>query len=89
MSEAGAEALAGAVLACIGFAISLFRKDKHFVKPTELEIKKFGKHIREMALRRASWVGAIDDIMAVVFVGGGYSMRALNQKVPALKQEES
>lgn len=85
MSEAGSEALAGAILSAIGFAISLFRKDKHFVKPTTDEIKRFGKHLREMALRRASWMGAIDDILAVFFVGGGYSVRALNQKPPKLE----
>lgn len=84
MSEDGAQAMAGMLLGLIGLAARFFRDDKHLVKPTQDEIRRLGRAIRETALRRASWMGAFDDLLALAFVSGGYMRRALTEKPPTL-----
>lgn len=79
MSEEGAEALAGTILAIIGLAIRFFRPDRRLIPPSKEERKQLGGALREMALRRASWMGAFDDLLAVAFGLSRYTMRALRE----------
>ena len=67
----------------ISLVARMVRADKHSVVPTEDERKKLGEALREMALRRASWMGAFDDILAVAFHGGSFVRRALTEQPKA------
>jgi len=78
MSEAGAKALAGFLFFIVGRVIAFFRPDKRYVVPSDAERDQFAAALREVALRRASWIGAFDDLMAAVFALTRYGSRALN-----------
>lgn len=79
MSEAGAEGLARILLGLIGVVARVVRKEP-VPPPTDRDVKQVARALREVALRRASWVGAFDDLIAL---GAGvtmYTRRALTEK---------
>jgi hypothetical protein len=79
MSDVGARLLAGAILAMVGIAIRMLRADRQLVAPTAKETADFGLAIREVARRRASWMGAYDDLTALVGTGAVYMRRAATE----------
>lgn len=81
MSEAGAEGMAKGLLFIIGLVASVIRKEP-VPPPTDRDIKQVGRALREVALRRASWVGAFDDLIALTAGISGYTRRALTEKAP-------
>lgn len=71
-----ARKMAEGILWLVGMAIKFFRKDKFYVEPMPHEVEIFAKGIQLVQQRRASWLGAFDDI-AMAFGGlAGYGTRA-------------
>lgn len=81
MEEETALEYAKAALKFIGWIIKLFRKDKQFVEPKETEIKALARGIRLFQMKRASWLGAFDDLVLIAGSVGGYGARAVNAPV--------
>jgi hypothetical protein len=79
MSEAGAKAMASLVLAGLAFCLRFMREDRRIIPPTDREREQLAKAIREVAHRRASWVGAFDDLFALAFSLGAYTTRAIRE----------
>lgn len=89
MSKAGARVMAGVILSAVGMAIKLFRKDKYYVTPSAAEVEGFAEALREVASRRVSWIGAIDDLLALAGAFGRYSIRASTAKKPKDERDDS
>lgn len=70
-----AEAAGETLLRGIAFVVFLVRKVK--VVPTEREISRLGKSIKLIQERRASWLGAVDDLVMFGSVVGGFTIRAV------------
>lgn len=82
MSEAGAKGFASLVLSGLTWLLRMFREDRWVPTPTTKERDELAKALRELALRRASWLGAVDDIIAVAFLLGAFTMRVMNEPRP-------
>lgn len=80
MTTAGSEVIARSLLATTGLLIRMYRPDRTLVPPNQTEVKNTGEALRSVAYRRASWIGAYDDIAALVGSMGMYSGRALTHK---------
>lgn len=79
MSAAGSEALAATLCAIIGTVIRFFRPDRRIIQPNKEEIKALGAALREVSFRRASWMGAWDDLFALASGVGRFAWRALGE----------
>lgn len=79
MSEAGAEAMAAVIFAGLGFVLQFFRDDRRIIMPSADERRMLAGALREVAYRRASWVGAVDDLFALFGALGRYTIRAMNE----------
>jgi hypothetical protein len=83
MDPAAAEMMARGMLWLVGTGIKMSRSDKLYTEPSGAEKAQLAKGLVIMQARRASWIGAVDDILLVAGALGGYSVRA----VVAPKQE--
>ena len=81
MSEEGAKAMAAAVLGVVAVLVRVGRRvatgaDAPVVAPTAGEVAQLGRALREVTYRRASYMGASDDLFALAWALGAFSMRA-------------
>ena len=81
MSEEGARAMAAAMLGVIAVVVRVGRRiatgvEAPMVTPTATEIASMGRALRETAYRRASYMGAGDDLFALAWAVGAFGMRA-------------
>lgn len=83
MTLDGARGLAQIVLNFIGLIVRFVRDDKRLIVPTDPEIDALAEAIREMCHRRASWVSAIDDLIAFGYNATRYTMRAVREPARA------
>jgi hypothetical protein len=81
MSEEGAKAMAAMVLGIVAIVVRVGRRiatgtESPIVQPTAAEIASMGRALREVTYRRASYMGAGDDIFALAWAVGAFSLRA-------------
>lgn len=84
MSESGSRGLAEAILAGLAFVIAIGARlvtgrAHRVVKADEREVDELARALRDIALRRASWMGAVDDLFGALFVVSTYSTRAYRE----------
>lgn len=77
MDGLAAEIMAGGLLRGMAWLGSLVREDKRTISPLNDDIKALGRAIQMIQVRRANWVGAIDDIILFVGVIIGFGMKVL------------
>lgn len=82
MSIQSGRSMASMILGLIGLALKFFRKDKFYVAPTKEEKEMLAEALVLVQHRRASWIGAFDDLIQLGGAIGGYSTRALATKPP-------
>lgn len=87
MTPGGARAMASIILGIIGAAVRLFRADRQFIPPTKEERDDLAKAIEEVAYRRASWMGAFDDLLALGWALSAYGGRAMRAPSKERKPE--
>lgn len=78
MSPEGAEAMARMLLIGWSFlVIKLIRADGRAVPPNDAEARLMGRALAEIAWRRASWIGAFDDLIMFGAAMTMYTRRSL------------
>lgn len=83
LSEDGAEMLASVVMGGIHTAARTMRRDGRAPRPTPAEKVRGAKAIKLVADRRFPQAGAIDDLLVLAHVFGGYLTRSLSEPMPA------
>ena len=81
MSEEGAKAMAAMVLGVVAVVVRVGRRiatgtESPVVAPTAAEVAQMGRALREVTYRRASYMGAGDDLFALAWAVGAFSLRA-------------
>jgi hypothetical protein len=81
MSEEGAKAMAAMVLGLVAVVVRIGRRiatgtEAPVIAPTAAEVAQMGRALREVTYRRASYMGAGDDLFALAWAVGAFSLRA-------------
>lgn len=89
MTEGGSQMLATALLLGLSALARMFRKDGKTVMPTNRERDDLALALKEVAERRASWLGAGDDLGALLFFAWRYGQRAISEGARAPQQAQA